>query len=300
MSKVSVVIPTYQRPVEFVSRAVESVIHQTYPDIEIIVVDDSPISFEHRSEIAAYFSGMDNENVIYVQNEKNMGGSLARNRGIALANGDYISFLDDDDEYYPQKIEKQIDFMRKEECDLSFSDMVMYNSSGKVVDYREYRDIPSFDNEALLPYHLMKHLTGTPTFMIKTEKLHEIGGFDDAIIGEEFYLMLKAIERGFKIRYLPECDVKVYKHGLEATSKGENKIKGENELYEFKKKYFDRLSSKEIRFIKMRHYLVLAVVYKRNKKYLLLLTSALRALLTAPLECTRQICRRLKKIKEAE
>ncbi|MFR2987776.1 MAG: hypothetical protein ACLTMR_02840 [Faecalibacillus sp.] len=102
--------------------------------------------------------------------------------------------------------------------------MIMYNSSGIVVDFREYTDIPAFDNESLLHYHLMHHMTGTPTFMFKTNKLREIGGFEDAKMGQEFYLMLKSIEKGLSIGYIPECDVKVYKHEEGGITQGKIKL----------------------------------------------------------------------------
>ena len=171
--KVTVIIPTYKRNIEILLRAVQSVVTQTYNNIEIIVIDDSPETYTHRNEIKTYMESVSNENVFYFQNEKNIGGSLARNRGISLAHGLFISFLDDDDEYKPEKIEKQVDFMVKGDYDLTFSDMIMYNKSGVVVDYRDYKDFPASDPDALLHYHLMKHMTGTPTFMFKAKKLRE-------------------------------------------------------------------------------------------------------------------------------
>ena len=180
--RVTVIIPTYKRTVDFLSRAVKSVIAQTYPNVEIIVIDDSPSDYKLRNSIKEYMDTIVNDNIKYFQNEKNMGGSLARNRGIELATGDYISFLDDDDEYMPEKIEKQVKFMLCSGNDLSFSNMIMYSPAGAVVDYRDYNDIPAFDNTSLLHYHLMRHMTGTPTFMFKTDKLREIGGFELSLI----------------------------------------------------------------------------------------------------------------------
>lgn len=286
---VTVVIPTYKRTVAYLSRAVTSVVNQTYKNIEIIVIDDSPETYEERNNIKKYMESVSSEKIRYIQNETNMGGSLARNRGISLANGSFISFLDDDDEYMEEKIEKQVKFMIYSTCDLSFSNMVMLGTNGKVVDYREYKDIPAFDNETLLHYHLMKHMTGTPTFMFRTEKLREIGGFEDAKMGQEFYLMLKSIERGLKIGYLPECDVKVYKHADGGITQGKNKIDGENRLYEFKKKYFERLSKKEIRFIRFRHWAVMVVAYKRNHMYIKMLFSGIKAFISSPLDFFSQV-----------
>lgn len=286
---VTVIIPTYERTVEYLSRAVQSVIKQTYRDIELIVIDDSPDSYEHRDEIKIYMDSVLSEHIFYYQNEKNIGGSLARNKGISLAHGSFISFLDDDDEYKPEKIEKQVKFMIEKDYDLTFSNMIMYNTRGTVVDYRDYKDIPAFDKESLLHYHLMKHMTGTPTFMFKAEKLREIGGFGDVKMGQEFYLMMKSIESELKIGYFPECDVKVYKHANGGITQGKNKINGENCLYEFKKKYFSKLNKKEIRYINFRHWAVMVVAYKRNHKYLNMLGAGIKALISSPSDFVTQV-----------
>lgn len=286
---VSVIIPTYKRSLFYVSRAVESVLNQTYPNVEIIVVDDSTDEYEGRKEIESYIEGLNKPDVIYCKNEKNLGGSLSRNRGIGLAKGEYITFLDDDDEYLPEKIEKQLEFMLDNSYDLTFSDMIMYSADNKVVDYREYNDIPSFDNETLLRYHLAKHMTGTPTFMYKAEKLREIGCFEDAKMGQEFYLMLKSIQRGLSIGYIPECHVKIYKHPDGGISSGTNKINGENRLYEFKKTFFDRLSKSEIRFIRFRHYAVMVVAYKRNRMPLKMIGAGIAALVSSPVDFVKEV-----------
>lgn len=298
MPRVTVIIPTYKRSVEFLSRAVKSVIDQTYKNIEIIVIDDSPSNYIERDNIKKYMDSIVNQDIKYYQNEKNMGGSLARNRGIELATGEYISFLDDDDEYMPEKIEKQIKFMLYGGNDLSFSNMIMYNSSGIVVDFREYTDIPAFDNESLLHYHLMHHMTGTPTFMFKTNKLREIGGFEDAKMGQEFYLMLKSIEKGLSIGYIPECDVKVYKHEEGGITQGKNKIDGENRLYEFKKKYFSQLNKQETRFINFRHWAVMVVAFKRNSMYVQMIEAGIKAFFSSPSDFTTQVFGFLNRVKK--
>lgn len=298
MPRVTVIIPTYKRSVEFLSRAVKSVIDQTYKNIEIIVIDDSPSNYIERDNIKKYMDSIVNQDIKYYQNEKNMGGSLARNRGIELATGEYISFLDDDDEYMPEKIEKQIKFMLYGGNDLSFSNMIMYNSSGIVVDFREYTDIPAFDNESLLHYHLMHHMTGTPTFMFKTNKLREIGGFEDAKMGQEFYLMLKSIEKGLSIGYIPECDVKVYKHEEGGITQGKNKIDGENHLYEFKKKYFSQLNKQETRFINFRHWAVMVVAFKRNSMYVQMIEAGIKAFFSSPSDFTTQVFGFLNRVKK--
>lgn len=100
MPRVSVVIPTYNRQA-FVTRAVESVLCQTFGDYEIIVVDDG--SEDNTKEYMRNYKG--NINYIY---QKNAGPGAARNTGIRAASGQWLAFLDSDDEWRPDYLEKQM------------------------------------------------------------------------------------------------------------------------------------------------------------------------------------------------
>lgn len=278
---VSIVIPTHKREVSCLKTAVDSVLNQTYKNVEIIVVDDSPSTYEKRPEVKAYVEGIDHDKVIYLQNEKNLGGSLTRNRGIDAATGDYIAFLDDDDEYTLDKIEKQLRFMLEINCDMTFSNTVMCKN-GKPVEVRDFKDIPAFDNDSLLHYHLLYHLTGTSTYMFKAEKLREIGGFDNALCGQEFILMLKAIEGGLKIRYMDVNDVLHTISAEGSISFSKNKIQGEKNLYQIKKRFFPQLSKEEIKYINFRYHAIMAIAYKRNSMYGKMVGEGLTAVATAP------------------
>lgn len=294
---VSVVIPTYKRTVEYVSKAVESVLNQTYKNVEIVVIDDSTAAYEGRVNTENYFASLNAPNVVYLQNEKNLGGSLSRNRGIENAKGEFITFLDDDDEYKPEKVEKQLRFMQENGCEMTFTDLEIYTPDGKMVDYREFSDVESFDNDYLLRYHLQKHLTGTPTFMYKAEKLREIGGFDVVKVGQEFHLMLKSIRGGLKIGYFPECYVKAYRHPDGGISGGMNKINGEKALFAFKQKFFHLLNKKEQRFIRFRYHAVLAAGYKRNNMYPQMLAECIKTVLSSPADFIKEGLKFLKKVK---
>lgn len=285
---VSVILPTYKRNLGFVSNAIQSVLNQTYENIEIVLVDDSPNYYETVKIVKDYVDSLNTDKILYIKNEKNLGGSLSRNVGIFAAHGDYITFLDDDDEFLPEKVEKQLNFMLENGCDMSFSDMIMYRLNGDVCDYRDHKGITSFDNEFLLRYHLTKNLSGTPSYMFKTEKIREIGGFRDAKMGQDFFLMLCAIESGLNIRYHKSCGVKVCKHNDGGISQGQNKIDGENMLYEFKKQYFNRLTPSEIRYVKFRHLVVMAVAYKRNHMYTKMIQSAVASFFTSPSDFVKE------------
>ena len=135
-AKVSVIIPTYKRS-HFLQRAIDSVLNQTYKNLEIIVVDDNEPNSDFRKKTEMKMQKYaDNTKVVYIKNNKNLGGALARNEGIFNATGDYITFLDDDDIYLPQKIEVQLGYMLKNDWDLSFSDVRIHNNNDILIDYR--------------------------------------------------------------------------------------------------------------------------------------------------------------------
>lgn len=283
--KVSVIIPTYKREVKYLSRAISSIKSQTHGNTEIVVVDDNPTESVHRNEVEQFMETYKQDPyAIYFKNPENVGGSLARNNGIGAATGDYITFLDDDDEYLPEKIEKQLKFMLSNDYDMSFTNLKLVNDNKVVVDFREYTWLKNFNQNDLLKSHIMRHLTGTPTFMYKVEKLKEIGCFENAKMGQEFYLMLKSIEGGLKIGYLNDCDVIAYRHNDGGISQGKNKIKGELALYNFKRKYFSIFNFRQKMFIRFRHYAVMTIAYKRNGDYIQTLWSATKMFFSSPLD----------------
>ena len=104
---VSVIIPTYKGQ-QKLGRAIKSIQKQTYDNIEIIVVDDNDPNTIERHETEEIIKKMSLSNLTYVQHEKNQNGAAARNTGIAVAQGDYVCFLDDDDIYLPTRIEESV------------------------------------------------------------------------------------------------------------------------------------------------------------------------------------------------
>jgi len=125
--------------------------------------------------------------------------------------------------------------MLEKNLDMSFSDFKLVDDGGKVMDYRHFRDFPAFVQVSLFKYHMLRHMTATTTFMYRAEALRRIGGFQRAATGQEFYLMMRTIEQGLKIGYLPGQFSTAHYHDQGRISSGPGKVKGENALYEYKK-----------------------------------------------------------------
>ncbi len=104
LPKVSVIIPTHNRS-HLISRSIQSVLNQTYQDFEIIIVDDG--STDNTEEIIKEFQEQ-NKRIRYIRHKENKGGAAARNTGIRAAQGEYVAFQDSDDEWLPEKLDKQM------------------------------------------------------------------------------------------------------------------------------------------------------------------------------------------------
>jgi glycosyltransferase involved in cell wall biosynthesis len=106
-SLVSVVIPTHNRAA-LLARAITSVLAQTYTALEVLVVDDA--STDHTRQVVMQF---DDPRLLYIRHERNRGGAATRNTGIDAASGEYIAFLDDDDEWEPDKTAEQLKLLQR-------------------------------------------------------------------------------------------------------------------------------------------------------------------------------------------
>lgn len=277
---VSVVVATFRRD-NSLKVALESIINQTYDNIEIILVDDNA-NIEWSKKVNDIVQILNNNKIKLITNEENLGSAESRNKGIMACNGSFITFLDDDDIYLPKKVINQLNYMIKEDADYSLTNLALYNENEKLCEVRERSYLN--DSKDLLVCHLKYHLTSPDTMMFKKEYLHSIGSFDPIDIGDDFYLMLKAIKGNGKFIYVPTCDVKAYVHsGENGLSSGPKKIKGEKNLYNFKKQYFPTLKRRDVRYIKMRHHAVIAYAYFRSKHYFKFFFEGFISFLIAPI-----------------
>ena len=225
---VSAIITTYKRKPEMVLRALDSILAQTYKDIEIIVVDDSPADYPLREDVKNAVIGRkrDNQNVEirYIAHEKNMGGCVARNTGMEAAKGEFLAYLDDDDEWLPEKIEKQMEVMQKTGVGLVYcGNMVQDDQTGlRTVAKKQYYRGKVF--ERLL---FSNFIESTSYPLIRKESLIEVGGFDPSMQAAQDYDVWLRIAERYEIDYVPEALVLYHEHGGERiTTNPRKKISG--------------------------------------------------------------------------
>ncbi len=150
---ISVIIPTYNRAGTLFDAA-QSVLNQTYKNIELIIVDDG--STDNTDEVVAMLNG---DRIKYIKLEKNMGACAARNRGIDVSEGEYIAFHDSDDIWHNDKLEKQLAFLQMKKADIVFAAIERYPWKGDVPTHFPYTDPSELNTKEDMFKDLLKENT---------------------------------------------------------------------------------------------------------------------------------------------
>jgi GT2 family glycosyltransferase len=200
---VTVVISTFNRAA-IVGRAIRSVLAQTCQDWELIVVDDC--STDGTEQAVRSFS---DARIRYIRHDRNRRQAAARNTGIRCARGEYVAFLDDDDEWLPEKLEKELEVFRNSdpEVGLVYSGRMMLDQQGRVVKIR----IPAecgWVHEALLDLDFIRSPSGA---MLKKEVLDRVEGFDETFLNCEDYELWLRVTKVSKVACVPQCLVKQHR-----------------------------------------------------------------------------------------
>lgn len=195
--KVTVVITTYNRS-GLLPRAVDSVLAQTYTDYEVIIVDDC--SSDDTQDVIA---GFDDPRIRSFRHDRNMGQSAAQNTGILNAKGEYVAFLDDDDEYLPVNLEARVHRMEKASPEVG----LVYGWKDEVDDSTgEVRPNSRHMLEGDLFEHLLalKYLASTPDIMVRKSIALEIDSFDERLGAGEDFLFVAQVAQRSHIAVVPE------------------------------------------------------------------------------------------------
>lgn len=209
---ISVITPAYNAE-RFLAGTIESVRSQTYPNWEMIIVDDQ--STDRTAEIVQDFAKKD-DRIRFYQLEQNSGAAVARNRAMKQAKGRYIAFLDSDDQWFPEKLEKQLRFMQGKDIAFSFTKYIRMEEDGTL------RDNVSKAPESVGYHDLMKHcVIGCLTVMIDREKT----GYLEMVnirTRQDYAYWLALTKRGFRAYGLAEV---LAKYRIVSNSISRNKLK---------------------------------------------------------------------------
>lgn len=255
---VSIIIPTYKRS-HMLERAIDSALNQTYKNIEIVVVDDNAPLSDSREKTKLVMQKYNNKkNILYYEMKSNSGGAVARNKGVQISNGEYICFLDDDDEYLPRKIELQVGKFSNSNIPLSVvgghADIV--NEDGKLI--RTERISIKGD---VYKRQLRKNTCSNAVAMIKRNIFDSVGGFEKIPSSQEHLLFIKLFSKCPNFDYVDDVVAKINFHNEERISTNLEKPKGAIMLHDYVKSIYSNLPMDERKDIDRHHYKNIAIAY---------------------------------------
>lgn len=201
--KVSIIIPTYNREKNIV-QAVDSCLKQTYSNIEVIVVDDN--SSDNTEKV---LKKIDDDRLQYIKLKKNMGACYARNIGIKNSKGKYIVFNDSDDIFRKDKIEKQLNNLKKNKSHLDFCKLVEHSENGDN-EFPSKRQENSLKKRSVLEELCYGNVISTQTILAKREVFDDIL-FDESLPRLQDYDLVIRIASRYKISHTKEVLVDMYK-----------------------------------------------------------------------------------------
>ena len=276
MPKVTVVIPTFNRA-QLVTHAIDSVLAQTFQDFELIVVDDR--STDNTAEILRSKYG---ERITLVSSEVKF-LPIARNTGIKLAKGEYIALLDDDDYWYPTKLEKQVALLESSSPAIG----LIYCSNDVIVDGKVSNEkyIASQRGNVFKTLLLENVITGSASAaLVRKECFDKVGYFDPILQGAEDRDMWIRIARDYEVDFVPEVLVSIRHIG--------SSVKASPQRFKTMFKPFDKVFNdpylpKDIRALKRKSYAIRHLdcvgLYAKANQRANMLKSFLMALWLCPL-----------------
>ena len=227
---ISIIIPTFERP-NLLVNAVESLLSQSYNNIEIIIVDDNLPSSQYREQTESKFGNHEDKRIKYIKHEQNKGANAARNTGFSYANGEYIAFLDDDDEYYQSKIEIQLKTalqFKNGNGVLVFVGAEIIRSNQKTFSnwIKNTPAVKVFENKEIL----YGNFIGSNSFVfVDRESFEKVNGFDEGLPScQDWDLWIRLAKLNIQLIGIPIPLVKYYDRSeiIRITTDANKKIAG--------------------------------------------------------------------------
>lgn len=248
---VSVIITTYKRS-ELLPRAIDSVLAQSYENIELLVVDDNDPGSEYRKATENLITTRYSQEpkVRYIKMPKNSGSCPARAQGVFESKGEYINFLDDDDEFHPTKIEQQmkvfaVDTEKKLAAVGCYANVV--DGAGRL-RYVEKVDVKG----NVFFYQMCDNVTTTSIVLIRKSVYVASGGFQTMYSCQEHWMLIRLFSVCPYYDYVPEVLINIYQHEGARISNNNNWGKGAIQLYDNAAQFFERFTPEQVKIIKKR------------------------------------------------
>ena len=262
--KVSVVIPSYKGS-DNICRSVDSVLNQTYENVEIIVVDDNGRGTEEQLKTQAVLKKhIDDGKVIYLTHEVNINGSAARNTGVKASSGEFIAFLDDDDEFRPQNIENHIKKFEtlSEDYGITYCAKCLIHKDG-----RQEIITPKYEGDILFDFMCSRVRMGSSFIMVRKSAFEAVHGFDETFRRHQDWEFIARVLVHFKVAKIEDVGLNkflIFRNSAKSPEQFEK-----NRLYYLERLKFiiDSFDKKKQTAIYDSHYSQIGKEYFKAKKF---------------------------------
>ena len=259
---ISCIITTYMREPEILKRAIKSIQRQTYQDIEIIVVNDAPEQKDLASRIGSMIQDMQDSRIQYIVHEKNSGACVARNTGANASQGEFLAFLDDDDEWLPEKLSEQIKLMESPMIGLVTCDDYIVNEKGdKVIHQNKWPKHFTSELEDMLEGNF---IGGVSFPLLRKKTFIEAGMFDPMMRSSQDTDMWIRMLKISKLGYCEKPLLNYYITKDSITTNVDAKIQGYERLLEKYEK--DYRCNPKLYQMKLIHIGYVLTIYSETKK----------------------------------
>lgn len=263
--RVSVIIPSYGMNTN-PCRAIDSVLNQDYPEIDVYIVDDNGAGTEQQRRNSELFAKYESdERVHYVIHEINKGGSAARNTGAHASDGEYLCFLDDDDEFADRaKVSKQMKAAEElgPEWAGTYSSLKIFK--GDVF----LRMIPALSSGNVLEEFIRGDMSiGTAAPIITRQSYEDIGGFDESFIRHQDWEFYSRLMDRYKFKAVPEAYYHRYYKTDVKRKTAETRLAYMNKYVLFMKKELKSLPEKKLNELMRQKYVSVILAFIREKQF---------------------------------
>lgn len=235
---VSVVMSVYNEREDWLRLAIESILNQTYKNIEFIIVNDQPGNSQMEAIILEYVNK--DSRIVYIKNEKNSGPALARNNGFMIAKGNYIAIMDSDDISFANRIEVELKYLKDNNCDIVSAYMNDIAEDGtKIRDAIVRCQSPQLISK-LLRYDFC---VPNPIMLLKKTVIQALNGYRDLVTPEDYDFVVRAINRGYVVGL---CDDVLADYRIKEASISRSRAVEQLLLAKFIMKHFDNIENADI------------------------------------------------------
>ena len=261
MPKISIIIPTYNGS-RFINRAISSVLNQTYTDWELLIIDDN--STDNTAELVNEFAKQDQRIKLYKTSQNSGGPALPKNIGLENAKGEYVAFLDHDDEWLPEKLEKQLKIF-EESSDKNLGLVSCFinirNGNGNLIlKHKKF-----YKGDVIKHLAINNFILTCSCVMTKLNILKEVGLFDLRFKrADDVDMWLKISEAGYHFDFTPEYLINYFIHGENYSSSNNNGVKEFELNYQNHKNSYDKYNPYGLGY-----YYFYKKNYKLSRKYLI-------------------------------